>query len=79
MGERTIPVRVFCSQRSTMGPVAARVPLKTAAKPLMVFEGKRRQWIIEDMTLYFWGVTVVVLLVRLHIFNQLRPHFSDMV
>ena len=31
------------------------------------------------MTLYYWGVTVVILLVGLKMFKRLRPHFSDVL
>ena len=31
------------------------------------------------MTLYFWGVTIVVMLVGLRMFKRLRPHFSDVL
>lgn len=36
-------------------------------------------WERPTMTLYYWGVTVVILLVGLKMFKRLRPHFSDVL
>ena len=36
-------------------------------------------WRRPTMTLYFWGVTIVVMLVGLRMFKRLRPHFSDVL
>ena len=36
-------------------------------------------WQRPTLTLYFWGVTVVMLLVGLKVFKRLRPHFSDVL
>ena len=36
-------------------------------------------WQRPTMTLYFWGVTIVVMLVGLRMFKRLRPHFSDVL
>ena len=31
------------------------------------------------LTVYFWGVTIVMMLVGLKVFKKLRPHFSDVL
>ena len=31
------------------------------------------------LTVYFWGVTIVIMLVGLKVFKKLRPHFSDVL
>ena len=36
-------------------------------------------WERPTLTLYFWGVTIVMLLVGLKVFKRLRPHFSDVL
>ena len=36
-------------------------------------------WERPTLTLYFWGVTVVLLLIGLKVFKRLRPHFSDVL
>ena len=36
-------------------------------------------WERPTMTLYYWGVTIVVMLVGLKMFKRLRPHFSDVL
>lgn len=36
-------------------------------------------WQRPTMTLYFWGVTLVLFLVGLKVFKKLRPHFSDVL
>lgn len=36
-------------------------------------------WERPTLTLYFWGVTIVLLLVGLKVFKKLRPHFSDVL
>ena len=36
-------------------------------------------WSCRYLTLYFWGVTIVLLLVGLKVFKKLRPHFSDVL
>lgn len=36
-------------------------------------------WQRPTMTLYFWGVTVVLFLLGLKVFKRLRPHFSDVL
>lgn len=38
-------------------------------------------WFFErpTMTLYYWGVTVLVFLAGLKVFKRLRPHFSDVL
>ncbi len=43
-----------------------------------LFEGT---WFFHDwkMTLYFWGVTVVLFLFGKWVFTRLRPHFSDVL
>lgn len=36
-------------------------------------------WERPMLTIYFWGVTVVMLLIGLKVFKRLRPHFSDVL
>jgi teichoic acid transport system permease protein len=38
-------------------------------------------WLIERPTLglYFWSVTIVLMLIGLKVFKKLRPHFSDVL
>ena len=36
-------------------------------------------WERPTLTLYFWGVTIVLMLVGLKVFKKLRPHFSDVL
>ena len=36
-------------------------------------------WERPTLTLYFWGVTIVLLLIGLKVFKKLRPHFSDVL
>lgn len=38
-------------------------------------------WFVErpGLSLYFWAVTVVLMLVGLKVFKKLRPHFSDVL
>lgn len=36
-------------------------------------------WERPTLTLYFWGVTIVIMLAGLKIFKKLRPHFSDVL
>lgn len=38
-------------------------------------------WFFErpTMTLYFWGVTLVLLFLGIRVFRKLRPHFSDVL
>lgn len=36
-------------------------------------------WQRPTMTLYFWGVTLVLFLIGLKVFKRLRPHFSDVL
>lgn len=36
-------------------------------------------WERPTMTLYYWGVTIVVGLIGLKVFKRLRPHFSDVL
>ena len=36
-------------------------------------------WQRPVMTLYFWGVTILLFLVGLKVFKRLRPHFSDVL
>lgn len=36
-------------------------------------------WQRPLMTLYFWGVTIIILLTGLKMFRKLRPHFSDVL
>lgn len=36
-------------------------------------------WERPVLTLYFWGVTAVLMLVGLKVFKRLRPHFSDVL
>lgn len=36
-------------------------------------------WERPTLTLYFWGVTIVMLCVGLKVFKRLRPHFSDVL
>ena len=38
-------------------------------------------WLIERPTLglYFWAVTIVLMLAGLKVFKKLRPHFSDVL
>ena len=36
-------------------------------------------WERPTLTLYYWGVTIVVFLVGLKMFKRLRPHFSDVL
>lgn len=36
-------------------------------------------WERPTLTLYFWGVTAVVLFIGLKAFKRLRPHFSDVL
>ena len=36
-------------------------------------------WERPTLTLYYWGVTLVVFLAGLKIFKKLRPHFSDVL
>ena len=36
-------------------------------------------WERPTMTLYYWGVTTLVMLVGLKMFKRLRPHFSDVL
>ena len=36
-------------------------------------------WERPTLTLYFWGVTIVLMLAGLKVFKRLRPHFSDVL
>ncbi len=36
-------------------------------------------WNRPTLTLYFWGVTIVLMAVGLKVFKRLRPHFSDIL
>lgn len=36
-------------------------------------------WQRPTLTLYFWGVTIVLFLFGLKVFKKLRPHFSDVL
>ena len=36
-------------------------------------------WERPTLTLYFWGVTLVLMLAGLKVFKRLRPHFSDVL
>ncbi|MFR6334421.1 MAG: ABC transporter permease, partial [Eisenbergiella sp.] len=38
-------------------------------------------WFFErpTMTLYFWAVTLILMLIGLKMFKKLRPHFSDVL
>ncbi len=36
-------------------------------------------WERPTMTLYFWGVTILIGLIGLKVFKRLRPHFSDVL
>ena len=36
-------------------------------------------WQKGRLTLYFWGVTLVLLAISTHIFKKLRPHFADIL
>ena len=36
-------------------------------------------WMRPTLGLYFWGVTIVMMLVGLKVFKRLRPHFSDVL
>ena len=36
-------------------------------------------WERPRLTLYFWCVTIAVLLIGLKMFKRLRPHFSDVL
>ena len=40
-----------------------------------------RNWFWERpmLSLYFWGVTAVLMLLGLKVFKRLRPHFSDVL
>ena len=38
-------------------------------------------WFFErpTMTVYFWAVTLILMLIGLSVFRRLRPHFSDVL
>ena len=36
-------------------------------------------WERPMLTIYFWGVTIVLMLLGLKVFKKLRPHFSDVL
>ena len=36
-------------------------------------------WERPMLTVYFWGVTIVLMLLGLKVFKKLRPHFSDVL
>ena len=36
-------------------------------------------WQRPGLTLYFWAVTLITMLVGLKVFKRLRPHFSDVL
>ena len=38
-------------------------------------------WFFErpTLTLYFWGVTFILMFLGLKVFRKLRPHFSDVM
>ncbi len=36
-------------------------------------------WERPTLTLYYWGVTIMILLLGLKMFKRLRPHFSDVL
>lgn len=36
-------------------------------------------WQYPRMTLYFWGVTSIILLIGYFVFKRLRPHFADVL
>ena len=36
-------------------------------------------WERPGLTLYFWAVTIAMLLIGLKVFKRLRPHFSDVL
>lgn len=40
-----------------------------------------QRWFWEDplLTVYFWGVTLLVLIIGILLFKKLRPHFSDVL
>jgi len=51
-----------------------------------IIEGYRNsmiyhKWFWEDMymTIYFWSVTIVILMLGILIFKRLRPHFADVI
>jgi lipopolysaccharide transport system permease protein/teichoic acid transport system permease protein len=41
----------------------------------------QKEWFFEHMrlTMYFWGVTVVIWFVGAIVFRRLRPHFADVL
>ncbi|MEG2700582.1 MAG: ABC transporter permease, partial [Hungatella sp.] len=38
-------------------------------------------WFFErpTMTIYFWAVTLIMLIIGLKVFKKMRPHFSDVL
>lgn len=36
-------------------------------------------WERPMLTIYFWCITLMLLVIGLHLFNRLRPHFSDVL
>jgi len=38
---------------------------------------QRGFWEMPDLTLYYWGITLVMLLTGMVVFKKLRPHFAD--
>lgn len=43
------------------------------------FYGEVWFWETPTLTIYFWVFTLVLLLIGSHIYNKLRPHFSDVL
>jgi len=51
-----------------------------------ITEGYRRSFIYKEwfwqhqtQTIYFWGVTILTLLLGLFVFSRLRDHFNDII
>ena len=40
---------------------------------------QRGFWAHPELTLYFWGVTVILFLLGTHVFRRLQPHFADVL